>query len=683
MAIQTVQLSLQKSAFLWEDLPNSNWHNRTAYYLKLNPPAGKGEKLLLKFGAVPDEAKYKALVRAQVVAHFDRNTASNRPYFWASLARYGLDDFNVNTVSWNTVPLFADWESVGEATIFPPNSTEGAVSVPASYSTRDDAGKIAQRLATEVVYLRAILTSAAADTTIRFIDSGDNTCKLQLQYNDAIDVTSEIYTSAKTSGYLDPHSENTFSWDFRSASAEYFCAGTWTQRSATFHWKPAAASAWNSVPAGTAKQIVIPADTFPVGAIQWYVTGTDNQGTTTQTPVYTLSTAAALTTATPISPADTLVSSDSPVTFTWDTANANNPVQTGADVQYSPDGGSTWTQIGHADGDVRSLIVDPGAMSGGSVQWRVRSYNADGAAGPWSDPAAFYYIGAPAAPVVSATAVPFTTVTWTATGQQAYEVIIDGVSSGVQFGSGKSYTVKEPLLDGGHTIEVRVQGIYGLWSNPGEANITVQNQPGAAIALSGVFKLDAVLSWSVAVDAMPFLIYRDGKRIGRTNELSFRDRFVLGEHSYYILVDLGNGNYTRSNIVSGEMTADMTYIAAAEGGEWLPLRLSENSVSSQKFTFNRSHSLRHVTGAKYPVCEIAQFEDLSGSYDVAYKEADAAAPLEALFGHIVVIKSRGNSVIVGPLVTMNKVHLDMYLTYSFTVQQIEWEDFVDATNAGI
>ena len=39
--------------------------------------------------------------------------------------------------------------------------------------------------------------------------------------------------------------------------------------------------------------------------------------------------------------------------------------------------------------------------------------------------------------------------------------------------------------------------------------------------------------------------------------------------------------------------------------------------------------------------------------------------------------------VIGPLVTLNKLHTDFYLTYSFTVQQIAWEDFVDVENTGI
>ncbi len=675
MANVTVNIPLQKSAQVYEDTPLYGFHSNNWYTTYLNPPSGKGEKTLFKFGPVPDAYKYKKIVSAQVNVYAKISRSGLRPFIWLKRSPDGWTDFNESTVNWNNTPAFDRWWSINNPS-FPSGVTEAQLAITATTPNE------ALKLITNVAWLYPVLTTAESTDNIRFYVNTDHPASLSVVFDDAVNVTSKVVASTMTSGYANPYVANTFKWSFTKDGANE-AIGPWEQASATFYWRSTGASTWNSVSAGTASQVTIAANTFPVGSIEWYVSGTDTLGTTTQTSVYTLNTTAAQSVATPVSPIDTLVDSSDDVTFSWSVSNANNPTQTGADIQYSADGGSTWTMLAQPTGNVRSVTVAAGSMPGGSLQWRVRSYNIDGSAGDWSSPVSFYYIGAPAAPVVTATAVPFTTVTWTAAGQQVFEVVIDGISQGIKYGTAKIFSVAEPLIDGPHTIQVRIQGIYGLWSDPGSVTINVTNVPGDAITLTGAFDIDALLNWATAGTVTPFYVYRDDVRIGRTPGTSFRDRFVLGEHSYFVLVDLGDGNYTKSNVVSGAMSVSMSYIAAAVNGDWLPLRLSENSVSSQSFTFNRSHSLRHVTAADYPVCEIAQFRDLSGSYDVAFKDAAEAAVLEALFGQIVVVKSRGGSVVIGPLVTLKKLHTDFYLTYSFTVQQIAWEDFVDDQNTGI
>lgn len=683
MAFVTVNIPLQKSAMVFEDAPNLNYHDKTAYPAYLNPPSGEARKTLLKFGPVPEAYRYMGIDTAHISAYYYGNKSGNRTIIRPYITKSTWKDFDAGSINWNSTPAFSQWFAPGVGYTFPDATTGIRLSTPRSFYSDYDESLMAKRMASEVVFLFPYLTSASQSDSIILRNDSTEPIELVVQFNDGITVRSKITASDKTSGYVDPTVSNVFSWSFEENALTLHAIGPWDQQTATFYWRAAGESSWNSIPAGTVSQVTIPANTFPLGTVEWYVAGTDTQGTSSQTEVFTVSTTAALSDAMPVSPMDTLVNSDAPVTFAWSVSNANNPLQTGADLEYSTDGGSTWAQIGHADGNVRSLEVAAGVMPGGSIQWRVRSYNIDGVAGPWSTPASFYYIGAPAAPIVSATEVPFTTVTWTAAGQQAYEVIIDGVSSGIQFGTGKSYTVPEPLIDGGHSVQVRVQGIYGLWSAAGATNITVQNQPGDEISLNGTSDLDTVLNWSTEGSTLPFLIYRDEKRIGQTDGLSFRDRFVLGEHSYYVLVKLENGNYTRSNIYTGTMTADGVQISAAAGGDWIKLRLSENSASAQAFAYDRSSRMRHVTGAVYPVLELGQFQDLSGSYDVAFPDHAQAKAFEALFGQVVIVKSRGDNVLIGAMTKLNKTQGDFYISYSFTLQQIEWEDCVDDTYAGL
>lgn len=172
-----------------------------------------------------------------------------------------------------------------------------------------------------------------------------------------------------------------------------------------------------------------------------------------------------------------------------------------------------------------------------------------------------------------------------------------------------------------------------------------------------------------------YQIFRDGVQIGQTAGLSFLDRTALGSHEWSVVGLLADGYYTRSNTVSGTLTVKMSQISLLSGGDWLELRLSENSPTQQGFSYQRTISLRHISGAAYPVLESSAFEDERGDYDVAFLTAEDAEKLLAMKGQVVILKSRGNRVIVGPLAQIEWLHSDMYISCRFSIQRIHWEDF--------
>ena len=144
-----------------------------------------------------------------------------------------------------------------------------------------------------------------------------------------------------------------------------------------------------------------------------------------------------------------------------------------------------------------------------------------------------------------------------------------------------------------------------------------------------------------------------------------------------------SGYYSRSNVITGTLKSCETRIAdIAYGSSWLTLNLSESSNSTQNFSWSRASNLRHVRGSAFPVLEMGESEDLTGSYECAFKDVQTARKLEALKGKVVIVKSRGGQILIGALTKLTKRMKEFYITYSFSIQQIQWEDFVnyDQTN---
>lgn len=518
---------------------------------------------------------------------------------------------------------------------------------------------------------------------------------VDIYYDDAVAVQSQIeQINSPIDGYYNPRGAIQFQWDYVSADEVYVCAGSFTQASAVLHWRASGSVEYNAISiSGAATTFDVPANTFPTGTtIEWYLEGTDTAGTTSQTEVYNFSTAAGNAIATLKTPINSVEDGTAPITITWTLSSSDGQTPIAVDLWWKrPEEESTqWhTLLSHAETRT-SYTVPAATFPSGEVQLLVRAYNVDDVAGAWSRPSSTTYysficVAAPD-PVqgLAATSAPRTTISWQSTGQQKYEITIDGQVAASEYGPDvMQWQIPSPLSDGQHTINVRIQGMYSLWSQPSTITVAIQNNVPAeweAITLTGVAGVDAQLALVTgAADLSAAVVtwYRDGAAIGRTvGQTVFVDRFVLGNHVYFAeMVDAG-GNYKRTNSINLFLSTDDTLIAPFSGGEWTPLQLTENDERAQIFQFARTAKARPMLGAKYPVLELSEFSTLVGTYDCAFKSIADAAGLEALKGQIVIIKSREGQVIIGGLLAMQKTIRHYYVSYTFNVEQIDWEDFV-------
>ena len=509
-------------------------------------------------------------------------------------------------------------------------------------------------------------------------------------YYDDTEVVSRYISSVTgiTSGYWNPRYAHTIGWTLSVSSSNIYKSLDTVINPVTtvIYWRESGGN-WNTISVPSrASSYDVPANTFPTGkTIEWYISVTDEDGITSTSSTKTVSTDDDDSTATPTAPVNTIEIGNKPITFTWTVENPSGAPPTRVKAEWTTDPAGTWTPLFDESSAIYSYTAPANTFPGGNIYWRITSYNADSEAGPTSDPAVFSCIAPPSPPSgVTSDTSPFATISWQAAVQTAFEILVDGKLIAKKFGIGVySYQMQEPLADGEHTIAIRVQGSYGYWSSYTTTTVTTENTGTGSLVLSGRFDVDADLSWVFAsTDTLEaFRIYRDGVMIARTSDNDFRDRLVLGEHTYTVMAELAGGYYICSADVSGRMKSCVTRIAPAAGGDWLELTLSENSNSVQAFAWNRSVTLRHYAGSVYPVAEFSPYEDRTASFDCAFKTVAEAKAFEALRGKVVILKSRGGEVTIGPLAAINKTAGDFYITYQFTVSQIHWEDFIDDTDS--
>ena len=489
--------------------------------------------------------------------------------------------------------------------------------------------------------------------------------------------------NSPTGGNVNATEPITFACTLRTDGVPY---EPFTVTAATFYWRSRSTNPYTQVsmtPDGANASVTIAANTFPTGSIDWYISATDNLSATTQTSVYTISTLASAIDAQPISPVNTVEISNNDIEFVWRFASTSGDPQNGAELQYSLDG-STWSQLASAQGTATSVIVPANTFHAGTVYWRIRAFNGVGDSGPWSNVAQFVAYGAPEAPTVTVDAVPFATIRWQSDGQVSYEVEVDGKAYGPFLGTEKAYQLYDYLEDGSHRARVRVLGEAGLWSVLGETLFDITNVPVTTLTLRAKTDVDTELTW--VGGSGNYYVYRDRKLIARTNGRSFADRTVLGVHEYRVVERLASGNYNASALLTRTMEVEYMHIAALEGGNWVEILHTLKGSSDPSYTYNAETESVHQDNSEFPVVSIGPYLDESASYSAVflYTEPDEHRRFRALFRKPVILKTTDGVVMIGVLNAWERSPKtsrakQYYTAYTFSLQRIDWEDFIDDT----
>ena len=239
----------------------------------------------------------------------------------------------------------------------------------------------------------------------------------------------------RSGAFVDDSAVNIFRWNI-GYNKDYTVSAPVVQASAVFQWRNGSAGTVNSVSvSGAGQSVEIPANTFPAStaALQWRVSRvTMADGAVWEADAdfwINLTTIDSLSAARIVSPSGAYLTGNEANAFLWEHVIATGTAQTKAGLQYSADAGESWESLAAVTGAAQSVIVPADTLPGGALLWRVRTFNSDGAAGEWSDPAPIVVYAAPPAPtLLPVDPVPRPVLRWQSAEQQAFEARADGVS---------------------------------------------------------------------------------------------------------------------------------------------------------------------------------------------------------------------------------------------------------------
>ena len=612
----------------------------------------------MTFQDLPENMRFKRITDSTAHAYLSSVTGENEAYTGVL-----FDQFDAESITYNTAPNHI-FSSYGDT----------KVTISRGWNEIDDyVGQYGVRYGL-TLYIHKYTDCSAAVAT-----SGVNAPYLTVTVDESDTIGLTLRETSPTSGTIIKTQDNTFTWRVAEDSDNQ-CAPKLEQASAVFRWRSGTSGTIHTISiSGSTQSVTVPANTFAgTTSIQWQVAVTANSGVVTTSNWMTLSTADATPTAAPLSPVDTVIDGSKDVLFRWQHSISTGTAQSKADIQKSTDG-QTWTTLATITGAEKQWTCPAGTLTSSIKYWRVRTYNADGVAGAWSDAAQIVVIAAPTAPSIQIKSTgPRPSISWQTSEQEAYQVELDGkLSGGTHYGTEKTWTSPAYLADGSHTVRVRVQNQYGMWSDWGAAALPVTNTPGSAITLSVQASSVADLSWQTSGSYDFYLVYRNGKPIAKLTQTQYTDELSSGGTTYQVRgCYADSSNYGLSAAVTVDVRADVHMVSDLDTGQTLRLPYSDSQHRQTTRTLSRQVELLQLSGAYYPVAVEVDAGTDTLSITAALIDEGDIKQLMGLVGKLVCAKTPQGDMVIGYITSLPKQHDGFLNVFSFMVEQIDYDDEV-------
>lgn len=434
----------------------------------------------------------------------------------------------------------------------------------------------------------------------------------------------------------------------------------------------------------TYQGVDIPANTFPeTSTIYWKIKWkSDIENTYWETELGTYSTSDTDAVVTPTYPVNVSINGEVDNVFTWEYKTDTDLPQYAFDFQYSNNDGVSWeTLFNHQESTSPSCTVPANTFIAGTGLWKVRGYNTDDEPGEWSKTASIIVRAASKPPVISSvTTTPKVTITWQASGQQAFRLTAknstETYESGIVFGTGKTFTIPHYWEDSELKIAISIENRFGVWSDEATTAVIIQNTPSGNISLNGsVTDYGAALSWRTDSTFKAFYVFRDGVAIACVTDTAYIDYGICGESAYWIMGVTEDGNYTESEILNLYSAPEHAIIAAVDSGDWIELRVNRGGMPEITETHMEDISYQYYSGRMYPVAYSSVFRERTKTFGFTVWK-DAAEKLGDLIGQLVILKDYTGGKIIGVL---NNLQLSGYVrrpNVSFNITVIDYNEEV-------
>lgn len=268
---------------------------------------------------------------------------------------------------------------------------------------------------------------------------------------------------------------------------------------------------------------------------------------------------------------------------------------------------------------------------------------------------------------------PVPTISWTSSGQAAYQVRFGDYDSGARSGNQTSFTVPRIFADGSYPAQVRTATNAGEWSGWTDVEyVAISNSApsGTVTAAAERFGENVRIAWTSTVSSpTKYAVFRDGALIGVTTGTEFVDRFANA--GSYMVYAVKNGYYRASGAVSFRAALRYDVISADGGLTYTRLKFTPD-LKSQPESHQTEISFAWFAGRRKPISMTANQKTRVKQFSYIYhKRADAEFLID-LEGKEVLLKNTRGAVIYGIMSGLT-ISDERCPVVSFSVQEIERE----------
>lgn len=309
-------------------------------------------------------------------------------------------------------------------------------------------------------------------------------------------------------------------------------------------------------------------------------------------------------------------------TFSWIYNSQHDTGQTGFDFEYKASTSSTWTTV-HVDSAESSYSIDTSSWNNGQIDWRVRTYNSSGNAGPYAS-TSFELIGAPAAPTINSIsndAIPV--LNWSADMSEAATIQmiisrnnVDIWDSGeLAITNSRDIKADTILSNGTYSARIRIGSIYGQYSQWTGRSFTISASVPSTPSISVAIRDENAVITTTAEGIK--ILYRNNIPIAVFTRTEYVDTTLQPNRNYTYFIRLYEGSYadSASRTVRVQFSGWKLSLVGSESA----IRLDRNT--SEPYTkitrnFDNEVSYNQYIGRGYPVKEAGngKSESFTGAF---------------------------------------------------------------------
>ena len=393
-----------------------------------------------------------------------------------------------------------------------------------------------------------------------------------------------------------------------------------------------------------------------------------------------------------LTPVGTYQDSSGVIRLDWDYVSSVGGTQKGFNLQWSSNGGGSWTTISETTANTYRDVA-AGTFPAGNITWKVQTINEYDETSVYSDAVTFYSIAAPATPIVTVGAGARPEITWTSDAdQQVYQVqILSGSTvvydSEVQAAlATRANTPATYLANAAYTARVRYKNQYDMWSAWGSTSFTVAATAPATPTLSAAVSGRGIALTPGSLAAYTkAILYRCVHGTGAWVPIAivtgaYQDNAVAHGIQYdYKLRGATSSAYADSTTQTVTAALSNDTIATVDGSAVIDLTMSQEQTAGKTIRDGQQTVMTQYAGRTRPVAEFSGYRasTFASTYHVdSWAEIEAILALAAMCTTVLYRDRRGRK-IYGVISTVIPVQ-DTTFGYAvgLTIDTVEYDEEV-------